>query len=285
MRPPRAAVARSVAQSAQLSERARGCRAGTPAARCRRRDPGRPGSSSTVRNTATVRARSRYSSMSRFTNLAGWWRSGLVVQPAQTAGDALHGLVEGEDADLRADRRDLHRHVVDLGPPQVLEHRAGAGASASASPRMASPSTLTLRRMPCTCRASTWAANPSGSAGRTTPANSLPQPAHDERHHHAGEPGSGFGTGAQQPAVEPTGEAGDPPLGHEIVQPPGGAGRVADADDLVGEGQQEGLPRGGRRAAGPPGAVGGARSGCRSGGWRRGWRWPSPPHGTPVRCR
>ena len=73
----------------EVVERRRACRGGRPARRCRRAGRGTAVSSSTRRKAATVRWRSRYSSMSRLTNTGGRWRRGDVVDRAQPVGDAV----------------------------------------------------------------------------------------------------------------------------------------------------------------------------------------------------
>ena len=109
---------RSAGPVAQVLAARRRSRAGRPGARCRRGASWNAGSSSTRRNAAIVSSRSRYSSMSRFTNFGGRCVIAAREQLAQADGDPLDGVVEGEQVELGADRRDLDRHVVDVGAPQ-----------------------------------------------------------------------------------------------------------------------------------------------------------------------
>ncbi len=69
-----------------------------------------------------MRSRSRYSSMSRLTNFGGSNDRSAAIQHSQSSSDPFDGVVEGEGADVRADRRDLDRHVVDVGSTQSGDH-------------------------------------------------------------------------------------------------------------------------------------------------------------------
>jgi hypothetical protein len=74
----------------------------------------------------------------------------------------------------------------------------------------------------------------------------------DGGHHRAREPRHGAGE-AQRQSIERTGEAGHSPGADEIVEPPGGARRITEAHDLVGELEDEGLAGGVvEEAAHPP---------------------------------
>ncbi len=75
-------------------------------------------------NTATVRSRSWYSSMSRLMNV-GSPVGRALVQRRQLLDDAGDGLVERPHRELAGDRRDLDRDVVDVVALEQL-HRAVA---------------------------------------------------------------------------------------------------------------------------------------------------------------
>ena len=94
---------------------------------------------------------------------------GDVVHGAQAIGDALELVVEGEHVEVGAQGRDLHRHVVDVGPPDPCSRPRPSRAAASSSPRIASPSTLTLRSKPAARRRARWRANAGSPAGTMTP--------------------------------------------------------------------------------------------------------------------
>ena len=119
------------------------------------------GCSSSVVNTAIVRSRSRYSSMSRLMNLA--LRDAAACSYSGVSRSTTRVTVSSKphiDSWL-ADRRDLDRHVVDVIARQQLAGCRRAGCVASRSPSTASPSRLMLSRMPrvaqllrASCRAS-----------------------------------------------------------------------------------------------------------------------------------
>ena len=132
----------------------RGCRGGRPAARCRREvavrrlvEHGRE----RVDREVQVAVLLHVEVDEHRRRLGG----GDVVHGAQAVGDARQLVVVGEDVDAGAEGRDLHRHVVDVGAADARLSTAASRAAASSSPRMASPSTLTLRSKPAARRRAT----------------------------------------------------------------------------------------------------------------------------------
>ena len=93
-------------------------RAGRPAARCPLRAPAAAGPPGCRVNTAIVRSRSRYSSMSRLMNVRSDAR--CQVQRQQSLDDLVDDLVERPHRDVARDRRDLDRHVVHVGAADEL---------------------------------------------------------------------------------------------------------------------------------------------------------------------
>ena len=138
----------SPSRSSSSSTRVR-VRAGRPAGRCRRRAAANVSSESTRWNAATVRWRSRYSSMSRLTNL--WRRVANRFGVDRTEAFARCGRRCSRTRARRVVRTPRRSSPTRSRRWVAVVARGWRpdGARASSSPRMASPSTLTFRRIPC----------------------------------------------------------------------------------------------------------------------------------------
>ena len=144
-------------------------------------------SSSTCLNAATVRCRSRYSSMSRLTNFAGDVRLRGPVKLREPLGDARRRIwSNASTSSWRTDRGDLHRHVVDVGSFEQGDDVGDAAAGfVLAEDRLAQQ----VRGSVCLLgrRDGRRGRRSAGSsAGNSTVAGLASRPAGDHRHHERG---------------------------------------------------------------------------------------------------
>ena len=109
-------------------------------------------------NTAIVRSRSRYSSMSRLMNVGrrGRRRRRRQIERHQALDDLVDDLVERPHRDVARDRRHLDRDVVDVGSADRGSWMPSSRRSASSSPSTASPSRLRFRRRAALAESSRW---------------------------------------------------------------------------------------------------------------------------------
>ena len=149
-RRPRPRDGAAAAHSPSSVERRRGSRAGTPAARCRPRGARTRARRGQPAERGDGEARGRlYSSMSRLTNFGG-------SMPRRRAYSARSAVADPVDACASKRERRRARRRPRRSSPTRSRRRVGASSAitvasrraASSSPRIASPSRLTLERMP-----------------------------------------------------------------------------------------------------------------------------------------
>ena len=164
---------------------------------------------------------------------------GQVVQPAQAGGDPVNLGVEGEHVELRADRGDLHRDVVDrrLGEDRLDPAQAGFGF---VLPEDRFAEHVDVHPDALAPAAGDVPGQPAGRGRQYDAGHLAPDPLADGRDDRLGQPRGQPGAGLEGEAIQAAQGLG-PDAGclHQVPEHGGGPGRIADAQYLVGQGQDQ----------------------------------------------
>jgi hypothetical protein len=169
--------------------------------------------------------------------------AGCSVQGAKSLREHVDGAVERQRVDLRVDRGDLDRDVVDVRPGDGREDRL------EPVPGLVLAEHGLAQRVDVLVVARSSAArevtSQSGVLARQDhPGGLAAEASGDQGHDGPGGEGGRSGPEPQREAVQGARHRGDALAGHEVVKASGGPFGVADPGDLVGQGLDEGPARG-----------------------------------------